>query len=271
MDSINLNDIFLDDNYSIDSVFRSFYKLHGKLNLSDIREKLLQHQQDLNQSSLDLFNNSYDKFYKLSYIIACLAEPVQHLIDPLQSFKDQLSSICQNHNAYVDEISKKLALLEETSKNKELAKKLVELIKRRDRLEKQIGLIDWSYRPIDHSEKSDNIEHKIKCDLIERVNTELFILISEAHAIQPTHDELIPIKRSLELSLETRRCQLNRWLSGDSMETTQTKEITPTREVEMKTCPEPPPKATRIENNNQVAQPASFADICQSAFRTLFF
>lgn len=225
MDSINLSELFLDDNYSIDSLLAKTQE--GNLNLNELRNKLIQHQQDLNQTSLDLFNNSYDRFYKLSYIISCLAEPIQHLIDPLQNFRDQLHQLCQNHDNYVQNINNKLTSLEETCKNKELAKKLILLIKKRDRIESQMENIDWSVRPINclslenatnKSQEPRDIEYVVKCDLLERIHIELYHLICEVRAIKPTHDELIPIKKSLESALDNRLSQFDNWFEGAFLE-----------------------------------------------------
>lgn len=228
MDSINLSELFLDDSYSIDSLLAKTQE--GNLNLNELRNKLIQHQQDLNQTSLDLFNNSYDRFYKLSYIISCLAEPIKHLIDPLQNFRDQLNQLCQNHDNYVQSINNKLISLENTCKNKELAKHLISLIKKRDRIERQMENIDWSVRPINclslenstspHSklQESRGIDYTVKCDLIERIHIELYHLICEVSAIKPTHDELIPIKKSLEATLANRLSQFDNWFEGAFLE-----------------------------------------------------
>lgn len=223
MEDIDLNSLFLDENYSIESLLAKTQE--GKLNLNKLRDKLIQHQQDLNQTSLDLFNNSYDRFYKLSYIISCLAEPIQHIIDPLQNFRNQLNDLCQSHNNYIQEINNKLASLEDTSKNKELAKQLILLIKRRDRIERQIENIDWSVRPINNennatskAQSTESINYKVKCDLLERINIELYYLTCEVRAIKPTNDELIPIKKSLEASLNVRQEQLDNWFEGVFLE-----------------------------------------------------
>lgn len=228
MEPVNLSEIFLDDNYSIESLLRK--TLENKINLNELRDRLHQQLSDLNQTSLELFNNSYDRFYKLSYIISCLAEPIQHLTDPIQTFRGQLGNLCQNHDAYISDINSKLNSLEDTNKNKALASKLIQLIKRRDRIESQIEKIDWSIKPIDRNSahlvtkaqqqalsqnyQIETIDYKIKCDLLERVNVELFHLISEVRAIQPTHAKLNLIKRSLEATLQERQFQLDKWFES---------------------------------------------------------
>lgn len=223
MDSINLNDLFLDDNYSIESLL--VRAQDNKLNLNKLRDCLVQHQQDLNQTSLELFNNSYDRFYKLSYIISCLSEPIHHLIDPLKEFRNRLADLCQRHDGYIDEINNKLSSLEDTCKNKELARLLIGLIKRRDRLEAQMSNIDWTLKPAQRNNLSsrdlsqtDTIEYKIKYDLLERINVELYHLTSEVRAIQPTHDELTLIKKSLESNLDDRQNQLDQWFERSFLE-----------------------------------------------------
>lgn len=221
---LNLNDLFLDENYSIENLLKQVQKHH--LRLSDLRERLCKHQQDLTKTSLDLFNNSYDRFYKLSYIVACLSEPIQLLVVPLQNFRDQLAKLCQNHDAYIEAINAKLFSLEDTCKNKELAKRLIVLIKRRDRVEKQFESIDWSVKTGDSKKNHDplhDIAYTIKCDLLERINIELYHLISEVRAIQPTHDELIAIKKLLELNLNERQSQLDEWFEKSFLDAVESR------------------------------------------------
>lgn len=205
-------DMFLDDSYSIESLLTKAQE--HNLTLNQLREQLIRHQQDLNQTSLELFNNSYDRFYKLSHIIACLGEPIQHVINPLQNYRNHLGELCENHDLYLNEINKKLALLEETSRNKYLTGKLITLIKRRERIFQQIHRIEWLKRPSIESiisEPVDNIEHKVNCDAIERICVELHHLECCLSAIQPTSDELIPIKTSLQSSLKQQQSLLGAW------------------------------------------------------------
>lgn len=200
MDSIDLNEIFLDENYSISSL------LTKTNDLQKLRDSLVEHKQNLNQNLLELFNNSYDKFYKLSYTITHISEPIQHLIEPTQNFRNSLGELCNVHDSYIGEINTKIAALEDANKNKELAKKLVGLIKRMHRIESQINNIDWSIQ-----KPSRHIGYEIKCDLMERLYIELFHLSCEVCAIQPTQDVIKTIKKSLEDRLERHRSQLDNW------------------------------------------------------------
>lgn len=217
MDSVNevselLGNMLLDENYSIESLIKRAQEKN--MTLSELRDQLLKHQQDLNQTSLELFNNSYDRFYKLSHIIACLAEPIQHVINPLQNYRNRLAELCHNHDVYIDNINQKLDSLEETNRNKQLASKMITLIKRQSRIFHQIQHVEWLKRPSVDSiikEPFDNIDHKVNCDTIERICTELHYLVCEIIALQPTKDELISIKKSLESSVREQQSHLGAW------------------------------------------------------------
>lgn len=221
MDASQLGEIFFDDNYSIENLLNETRK-HG-LTLDELRQMLSQYQQDLNQNSLELFNNNYDRFYKLSYIISCLSEPIQHVTEPIDKFREKVAQVCQNHQEYLKQINHKLTSLEDTSKNKQLSKRLIELIRRRDRIEEQVSLIDWSIRAIDLTNparqsasqvRDDDIEFQTKCDHLERVSVELYHLTNELRSIKPTHDELIPIKKALEVSFDERNLHIDNWFEG---------------------------------------------------------
>jgi len=218
MDALDLDEVFLDENYSIETLLAKTQE--ATLNLGELRDRLIQHQQHLSQTSLELFNNNYDRFYKLSCIISCLAEPIGRLTGPLNGFKDQLFDVWENHNAYISSINTKLEMLEETNKNRDLAVQLISYIKRYERLDKRMITIDWSvkstskkdYSPADFAQL--DIDYKVKCDLLERVNVELYFLTCEVSAMRPTHDELIPIKKSLETHLSDKQSQLDNWFES---------------------------------------------------------
>lgn len=216
MEELNLDEILFNDSYSFEQLISRVRDL--KLTIKELRDQLIQHQQNLNQRSVELFNNSYDRFYKLSCMISCLAEPLQQVIHPLEIFRTHLSKQCQTHSIYLEEINSKLESLKETSRNKLYARKLIVLMRRRDRLDKQIEVIDWSVAPLDRVrdmqsrvKRDECPEFKSKCDLIERVSVELYLIISEVKSIQPSHDELITIKNSLATSLEGRQNRFDRW------------------------------------------------------------
>lgn len=212
-----LNELFLAQDYSFESLLDKTKQ--SNLSLQQLKELLIKHQQDLNQTSLELFNSSYDRFYKLSYIISCLAEPIQHLIDPIKDFHEHLKQLCTDHDSYLELIDSKLSSLEETTKNQQLAERLIELIGRHLRIEERMQSIDWSLRPEQssisskESQRNNNsdIEFSVKCDLLERVNVELFYLSNEVQALLPTSDELIPIKKTLVANLDLRQQQLDNW------------------------------------------------------------
>lgn len=218
MDDLNLDIFFSDDNYSIESLIGKAKEC--KLTLKELRDRLIDHQEQLNQTSLELSNNSYDKFYKLSDLISRLADPLQELIHPLKTFHGQLSDLCSDHVSYVGQIDSYLNALEDTSRNKLLARRMIDLMKRRDRLEKLFELIDWSLKPVERMygpespesrQESDHSKIQTQCDLLERVSIELHLLISEVRALKPSDDELITIKNSLENCLDERQSQQDSW------------------------------------------------------------
>lgn len=220
----DLNELFLKQNYSIESLLAKTKQ--SNLSLQQLKDLLIQHQQDLNQTSIELFNSSYDSFYKLSYIISCLAEPIQHLIDPIQEFHSELKQLCADHDSYLELIKDKLLSLEETTKNQQLARRLIELIRRHERIESRMQNIDWSIRPNQSATSAKQLvqnDHKdtklsVECDLLERVNVELSYLANEVQAILPTNDELIPIKKTLVANLDARQQQLDNWFRGCFLE-----------------------------------------------------
>lgn len=234
MDAAKLGEIFFNDNYSIELLLNKTRE-HG-LSLGELRQSLAQYQQDLNQNSLELFNNNYDRFYKLSYIISCLNEPIQNLTEPIVTFRNKVAQVCRQHDEYLNQVNEKLASLESTSKNKELSRRLIELIKRRDRIEEQVGNIDWSVRALDLSNstkqrdaasaRDQDIVFQTKCDLLERVSVELYHLIIEVGAMKPTQDELIPIKNALEISLDERIVQIDQWFEGAFLEAVELQDKT---------------------------------------------
>ena len=203
-----LADMLLEADYSIEKLIKLAQE--RSLNLNQVREHLLKHLQNLNQTSVELFDESYDRFFKLSHIIACLAEPIHQVVNPIQTYRNRIGDICHSHDNYIQEIDRKLFQLEETTKNKQLANLMIELIKRRDRIFRQIQRIDLRPSKQLDDEGSTNkptgpgqlsIEDKIRYDTIERVHMELYYLSCEVSAIQPTNDELIPIRESLQSSI----------------------------------------------------------------------
>lgn len=233
MDSSQLGEIFFNDNYSIEDLLNRT-RQHG-LALGELRQMLVQYQQDLNQNSLELFNNNYDRFYKLSYIISCLNEPIKHLTEPIVAFRERLGEVCENHDQYLKQINQRLSSLEDTSKNKLFCKRLVELTKRRDRIEEQVNCIDWSVRATDQTSlagqslaaaRDNDIEFQSKCDHLERVSVELYHLINEVQPIRPTNDELISMKRALEVSIEERQLQIDKWFEGAFLEAVELQDST---------------------------------------------
>lgn len=222
MNSIDLSKQFLDDNYSSESLLAS--TRDQKLSLGELRDRVIQHQQDLNQNFLKLFNQNYDRFYKLSHIVTCLSEPIQGLVEPLQSFHGRLEELCRSHAADVEMINSKLNDLENSSKDKLLAKNLITLIGRHDRIEKKMDSIEWSAiapETIEFLSRSQNhdmtedgrkeisIDQKLICDLLERLSIELHYLNCEVRAMSPAHNELLSIKKSLEARLLARQRQLS--------------------------------------------------------------
>lgn len=227
MNEIDLNEYFLDDNYSIESLLSKTRE--SNLTIKELLERLTQHQLNLNQTSSKLFDSSYDRFYKLSYGISCLAEPIQHLIQPFDSFRNQLKQLCIDHSVYIQEIDKKLASLEDTSKNKIDSKILIGLIQRMNRIEQQMGRIDWSIGPVDKSKgnyASDvkhphTMDYMTKCDLIERIYVEIHIMKKSIRDIEPKHDELLSIKKALEENIEQNRVQLEAWFEKSLVSATE--------------------------------------------------
>lgn len=202
MEELDLKEIFWDDNYSIHSVISKTKQ--SKSTTNDLLNLLVRQQQHITQTSYQLFNKNYDKFLELSYIITCLGEPLQQLINPLEKFRQELSDICQSQSDYLNEINTKLAALESVSINKMLARRLIELIRRRDRINKQLENIDWSQC------QSDSDDHKaiIHRDLLERIKIQLHYLTTEVSVIHPTDNELITIHNALKSSLHQLRQQI---------------------------------------------------------------
>lgn len=221
-----LDNLLLDDNYSIESLIERAQDRN--LNLRELRDQLIKHQQSLQQTSLELFNNSYDRFFKLSHLIACLAEPIKHVIQPVQNYRNQLGQLCQSHDHYLSDIDKKLAALEEISRNKSLAELLIALIRRRDRIFEQIHRIEWlKYPTIETiflfgqpdqqlsaaSNTLESVAFMVNSDSIERVYIELHYLLCEVGAIQPTSDELLSIRKTLESSVLEQQRRLGQWFA----------------------------------------------------------
>lgn len=219
-DQSKLKELFFDNSCSLKNLLAEAKR--SQLNLSQLRNSLIQYQQDFNQNLLDLFDNNYDQFYKLSHIITCLNQPIQVLHEPLESFRVKLSGLCQKHDSYIDEINQKLSAIEDNCKNKELASRFINLIQIRDRIEKQIKSVDWkafvvkeqNYYSIANNPRrslrvDQELEYKITCDLKERLNNELFYLNCQINSIKPTNDELIFIKKSLQSSIDKLIKQLN--------------------------------------------------------------
>lgn len=220
-----LGNLFLDNNYSINSVLKLVHKRH--INLSQLRDLLHQHQKNLNQTSLELFNTNYDRFYKLSCIVSCLSEPVQRLVNPLQDYHDRLNELYQSHNSYLATIDDRLAKLETTSKNKEIAIHLIELIRRHERLNKQIKSIKiFSQTASDIVDMKMNFETKIDLDAIERVSRQIHFTLTEVEETKPSDDELILIRKTLQENLCKSSDYLNRWLSDLFQEAINTKHKT---------------------------------------------
>jgi hypothetical protein len=156
--------------------------------------------------------NSYDRFFKLSQLIKCFAEPIQSVINPIENYRDRLGQLCHDHDKYLQEIDTKLAALEETSKNKLYANRFIVLIMRRDRIFNQINQLEWLKTEsresiLEASNKS--IESKVRFDTVERLAYELNHLSHEVQAIQPTSDELISIKKNLQSSIDEQQTLLN--------------------------------------------------------------
>jgi len=207
-----LCDLLVED-YSVRSLIHQAQQ--NRLSLSELRDNLLKRQQDLNQASIELFNTNYDRFFKLSHHIAGLNEPIENMLHPIQLYHDKLNELCQKHDAYLDRIDKNISLLESTSKNKFLAKILIKLIGRRNRIFEQLDQLKWLNLQSIHGlmEQYDpkKLEQKIEFDSIERLTVELHHLYCETLALEPTRDELIPIKQSLESSISAKRAQLTTW------------------------------------------------------------
>lgn len=217
-----LGNLFLDDSYSISSVLKLVHK--RQVNLSQLHDLLQQHQKNLNQTSLELFNTNYDRFYKLSCIISCLSEPVQRLVNPLRDYQSKLSELCQNHNSYLATIDDRLARLETTSKNKELAVHLIELIRRHRRLDKQIKSIKiLTQTASDIVDGALNLETRIDLDSVERVSRQIHFTIQEVEETKPSDDELILIRKTLHENLCNSRDYLSRWLYDVFQEAINTK------------------------------------------------
>lgn len=217
-----LGNLFLDDNYSINSVLKLVHMRH--ISLSQLRDLLQKHQKNLNQTSLELFNTNYDRFYKLSCIISCLAEPIQRLVDPLQVYYNKLSELCENHNSYLATIDDRLVRLESTSKNKEIAIHLIELIKRYERLEKQLKSIKLlNSTATEIVDRTLDFVSRIDLDAIERLSRQTHYTLKEVVATQPSDDELILIRKTLKDDLSKLREYLDKWLYELFQESINTK------------------------------------------------
>lgn len=211
-----LSQLLLDDNYSIERLLERARE--KDLNLRELRDQLLKHQQNLHQTSLDLFNNSYDRFLKVSHLVARLEEPIKQLVHPIKNYHDRLDYLRQSHSEYLQTIDTKLSLLEETSKNISLAERLLKLLRRYNRLFEQIHKSEWlkcSSVELIFSQKrlnDDSIAFKVNCGLIERLSDELYYLTCEICPIEPTNNELTSIKKSLESSVREQTSLLGDWL-----------------------------------------------------------
>lgn len=210
--AIDLNQLLFDPQFKLESLMLK--SRDANLNLPQLKDCLLSYQQDLNQNSLDLFNNNYDRFYKLSYFISCITDPIEHLNVPLSQFKQKLEELCQNHDNYLIKIDERLQAIDDLNRNKELARILIQHIKRHDRLEARMRQVEWPAKATKKLQQFDQvklIEYKIKCDLIERLSVEYYHLNSQINTIKPTRDELRLIKESLQSNIRGRQLELDNW------------------------------------------------------------
>lgn len=206
----SIAELLLEPDYSFELLLKRAQE--NNLNLRQLRDQLVEHQQNLQKTSTEIFNNSYDRFFKLSQLINCLAEPIQNVISPIENYRDRLGQLCLDHDRYLQEIDSKLAALEETSRNKLYASRFIVLITRRDRIMNQINQLDWLKHESRDSllEQADkSIEAKVRFDTVERLAFELTNLAHEVQAIQPTSDELISIKKNLQSSIDEQITLLN--------------------------------------------------------------
>lgn len=228
LDNEELSRMLMDDNYSIE---RFLIKTRDeKIKLGQLCKQLRELQQDLNQTSLELLDRSYDRFYQLSYIIESLAAPIQNLYEPMRAFRDRLELLCKQHDDYIDNIDTSIKTLMETGRNKVIAKQLAELIERRNNLEQQIEThVDWSFDPVERAklrsrgvvassralpQSSDDVDCVIRCDTMERISVELHHLECQLRALTPTNDELVSIKQALETSFDERQRQFDAWFGS---------------------------------------------------------
>lgn len=208
--SQNIAELLLEPDYSFELLLERAQERN--LNLRQLRDQLVEHQQNLQKTSTEIFNNSYDRFFKLSQLINNLSEPIENVINPIENYRDRLRQLCLDHDKYLQEIDVKLAALEETSKNKLYANRFIVLITRRDRIVGQINQLDWLEQTsreslLDQADKS--IEAKVRFDTVERLAFELDNLAHEVRVIQPTSDELISIKKNLQSSIDEHITSLN--------------------------------------------------------------
>jgi hypothetical protein len=209
-ESKSITRLLMDSDYSIELLLKRAQE--NNLNLKQLRDQLVEHQQNLQKTSTEIFNNSYDKFFKLSQLINCLAEPIQNVINPIENYRNRLSQLCQDHDKYLREIDSKLIALEETSRNKLYANRFIALIMKRDRIFNQLNQLEWLKMESRESiieESNKSIEGKVKYDTIERLAYELDYLSHEVQAIQPTSDELISIKKDLQSSIDEQQTLLD--------------------------------------------------------------
>lgn len=207
---LDLDSYFLGENYSFEDLLASTRE--RKLTIKELLQCLTKHQQNLNQTSSELFDSSYDRFYKLSHSISCLSDPIQYLSKTVESFRNELGQICSDKENYINELDNKLLSLQNSTKNKFVAKRLIHFIRLRDRIDKQVDKIDWkSVIPKDKAMRSkyiNSINYKTKCDLVDRLTTELKYLEQNLKLVKPDHDELLLIKNSLESNIEQTRSRL---------------------------------------------------------------
>lgn len=201
---LDLDNYILSENYSFEDLLATTRE--RKLTIKELLQCLTKHQQKLNQTSNELFDSSYDKFYELSHSISCLSEHMQYLYKSVDSFRNELREICINRKRYIEEIDHKLQTLQTTTKNKSDAERLIHLIRLRDRIDKQVDKVNWdSILPPDRASRlqyMQSINYRTKCDLVERLAIELKYLEKALKYVKPDNDELLSIKKSLESNLE---------------------------------------------------------------------
>lgn len=183
--------------------------------LRDHRDHLIKEFENLNQNFVELFNNNYDKFFQLSFIISQLEQPLEEITQPLELYKDELVKLCKQYDDYIAIIDDKLNQLIETCKRKHIVARFIQLVKRRDQLERAFEDVDWTVGT--QTTNQQQTRSIVQFDLLERVNIELYYLSKELEIIQPI-DELHHIRKHFEASLSSRQKQLDTWFEGAFLE-----------------------------------------------------